>query len=486
MVMRRSAFAAVLAMLVSLVSIPAAAEDPELEEWYAEFPWMARVTLTWESPNADLDLWILWEEPSGYDLEPAEVLEKQAPYPFGLPDSLNGISNCERYHPLGTGGSLEPYGAREFEELFLSGRFWIVVNMIHDECGNGAKVGGTAFTVTVEYPDCRVEEHHGAITYVNEPLASPPVYESHFYVVAEIEVAEIAPGMPACPPGGNAPPSIDALAVVPPVAGTGEPVAVVATVSDPEDQPLTYRWRMDGEPLLDDGPVASLGSLEAGRHRVTLWVTDPFGETVRLGTDVDVIEQGTVVPWQIHGVATGGPVTLLLPEEAFDDEGNQPFTYPAGVPWLQVGYTDLDSPLRRLARSKGMNATNASEYAADENGDRAWEVGRRVAGDGEVNPRIRYLNTSSNLMTEEERRRARSEEVARRSFVVQMLARVAEFSTLTTADGTALFPSLRNNGIRRILLHFALGDLTGTDPGAVVKMGRFISFLLYNDMQAWD
>ena len=107
-----------------------------------------------------------------------------------------------------------------------------------------------------------------------------------------------------------------------------------------------------------------------------------------------------------------------------------------------------------------------------------------VATDPAANPRIADI-VGSQLMSFDAKQAAIAEETDQRRTVMVLMARVGEFSALQNDDDEPLFPSLRNRGVQQILMYFALADIRGTDPQAAVKMGRFISFLLYNDISTW-
>ena len=70
----------------------------------------------------------------------------------------------------------------------------------------------------------------------------------------------------------------------------GERVRIIATASDPDNDPLTFSWRTSGGRIIDSGPAVRFDAsgLAPGRNTVTGHVDDGRGGTADCSVDVDV------------------------------------------------------------------------------------------------------------------------------------------------------------------------------------------------------
>jgi len=150
------------------------------------------------------------------------------------------------------------------------------------------------------------------------------------------------------PPGGGTRIDMGALespANHPPTVAAGGPygvdeggaVTLTATGTDPDGDPLTYAWELNGDGQFDDGNEASVGFSAAeldgpSQHVVVVQVTDPDGAVATATATVTV---ANVAPAVGAIVAPADPIELGLPVDVsapFTDAG-QPDTHTASWDW---------------------------------------------------------------------------------------------------------------------------------------------------------
>src|SRR5467141_991252 len=139
-------------------------------------------------------------------------------------------------------------------------------------------------------------------------------------------------GIPNPPPPRNHPP-VAACAVSPAsvYAGSGDSVAVHVTASDPDNDPLTYKYTATGGAVEGTGPEARWNSsgVGVGSYTVTINVDDGKGGTASCAADIKVeekpnhpptatlsIERSPILPGERTGVTCNG-----------SDRDNDPLTY---------------------------------------------------------------------------------------------------------------------------------------------------------------
>jgi len=74
----------------------------------------------------------------------------------------------------------------------------------------------------------------------------------------------------------------------------GSTVTLTAQATDKDNDPMTYKWTENGKDLGTD-KVLTMKSLKAGKHTITLEVSDPFGKTT-VTQVIDVQKKNTGIP----------------------------------------------------------------------------------------------------------------------------------------------------------------------------------------------
>jgi hypothetical protein len=105
------------------------------------------------------------------------------------------------------------------------------------------------------------------------------------------EEREEAAGRDPVTPGANRPPSLD-LRLSPPAPGEGQDIAITAEASDPEGDPLVFRWILNGTVQGQEGPVLSLGRLVAGTYSAAVEISDGKNPPVSAERTFSVQPQG--------------------------------------------------------------------------------------------------------------------------------------------------------------------------------------------------
>jgi Bacterial Ig domain len=87
---------------------------------------------------------------------------------------------------------------------------------------------------------------------------------------------------------GNRPPVIQSLAADPPRFPVGASASVTVTATDPDNQPLTYRWRASTGDIIGDGPTVlySASFCCAGPNFVQVTVRDNAGGEATQSVDI--------------------------------------------------------------------------------------------------------------------------------------------------------------------------------------------------------
>jgi outer membrane protein OmpA-like peptidoglycan-associated protein len=139
-------------------------------------------------------------------------------------------------------------------------------------------------------------------------------------------------GEGAPPPPPNHPPVVSLVAnPTKVIAGSGDPIALQATASDPDGDPLTYAWSASGGKVEGTGPEARWNStgVAVGTYTVVTKVDDGHGGTASASTDVQV-EPRPNRPPTINCAAD--PKTIEAGKSATitataSDPDNDPLTY---------------------------------------------------------------------------------------------------------------------------------------------------------------
>ena len=86
----------------------------------------------------------------------------------------------------------------------------------------------------------------------------------------------------------NSPPKAS-FEISPPRPLAGEPVTFTNTSTDAENDPMTFKWYIDGQ-YVSNQSVHRVDTLELGEHEITLKVTDSLGKTGEISRTVEVSE----------------------------------------------------------------------------------------------------------------------------------------------------------------------------------------------------
>jgi len=84
-------------------------------------------------------------------------------------------------------------------------------------------------------------------------------------------------------------PPIASFDIFPPNPTPDDSIALVSTSTDPENDPLTFEWYVDGR-YDSDFPSCELGRLEADKYEITLKVTDSHDNTTEITRVIEVAE----------------------------------------------------------------------------------------------------------------------------------------------------------------------------------------------------
>jgi outer membrane protein OmpA-like peptidoglycan-associated protein len=135
------------------------------------------------------------------------------------------------------------------------------------------------------------------------------------------------------PPPPNHPPTVTLAADPTKVfAGSGDSIALKATASDPDGDPLNYKWSATGGGI--DGTGAEVrwnsGGVKEGTYTATVTVDDGRGGTASASTDYQVVAKPNSPP--IISSCAASPATITVGQKSTitttaSDPDNDPLTY---------------------------------------------------------------------------------------------------------------------------------------------------------------
>lgn len=135
------------------------------------------------------------------------------------------------------------------------------------------------------------------------------------------------------PPPPNHPPTVTVAADPAKVfAGSGDSIALKATASDPDNDPLTYKWTATGGAIEGTGPEVRWNSNGAkeGTYTATVTVDDGRGGTASASTDYQVVAKPNSPP--VISSCAASPATITVGQTSTitttaSDPDNDPLTY---------------------------------------------------------------------------------------------------------------------------------------------------------------
>jgi outer membrane protein OmpA-like peptidoglycan-associated protein len=135
------------------------------------------------------------------------------------------------------------------------------------------------------------------------------------------------------PPPPNHPPTVTVAADPTKVfAGSGDSIALKATASDPDNDPLTYKWSATGGGIEGTGPEVHWNSngVKEGTYTATVTVDDGRGGTANASTDFQVVPKPNSPP-TISSCAANPPTITVGQKSTITttatDPDNDPLTY---------------------------------------------------------------------------------------------------------------------------------------------------------------
>jgi peptidoglycan-associated lipoprotein len=180
--------------------------------------------------------------------------------------------------------------------VFQASSGWFVHSGFNYSFGNGDRVVlGREFNHNAWGWDIRLGWHPGTKTYMPPPPPAPEVRE----IIREVP----APSQPPPPPPpANRPPSISGIEANPPVVEPGQNTNLAATATDPEGQPLTYRWSAPGGVFSNPNALSTIWTAPnvEGNVPLTLTVTDPGGLSSTSTITVPVVRRATIMFEDVH------------------------------------------------------------------------------------------------------------------------------------------------------------------------------------------
>jgi outer membrane protein OmpA-like peptidoglycan-associated protein len=135
------------------------------------------------------------------------------------------------------------------------------------------------------------------------------------------------------PPPPNHPPTVALTANPTKVfAGSGDPVVLQAQCSDPDNDPLTYKWTATGGTIEGAGAEVRWNSKEVqpGKYTVTVTCDDGRGGTGNASSDVTVEQKPNTPP--VISSCAANPATITVGQQSTitttaSDADNDPLTY---------------------------------------------------------------------------------------------------------------------------------------------------------------
>ena len=135
------------------------------------------------------------------------------------------------------------------------------------------------------------------------------------------------------PPPPNHPPTVTVAADPKQVfAGSGDPIALKATASDPDGDPLTYKWSATGGGIEGTGADVRWNSsgVKEGTYTATVTVDDGRGGSANASTDFQVVQKPNSPP--VISSCAANPATITVGQKSTittqaSDPDNDPLTY---------------------------------------------------------------------------------------------------------------------------------------------------------------